>query len=338
MAANSGVKIFRDFLRDSPCRMAYMMTQQKNFTQQYAKNHHLGKSAAQERPNASRPKTAPIPPPSNLAQAITNHNLMPESVVTPKRPRTSARLIKPNLELMSTDGLLTTTSRRPPPQKPIRRPEVPRPSEQIRKRPSGSSVEDVRKRQQQQQKQSSSSKHHDREAPKRPCKICIGEDCFVPEQQQWQDLLNVTPSSSSSKSNGFRHLIGEIERIRSELTSRDGMKHIGLQQSLELINEIKQRFDSVRAASGGASYLNRLGPFQTADRRIKPRKSVRSLRFEGGRIVEKDYTKVHHRGGEEVLKAKKSKLKQVEKKFDEGPLRMLLPFMRGSLKAEKVRF
>lgn len=316
------------------------MTQQKNFTQQYVKNHHLRRSAPpQERPTASRPQTAPTPLPSNLAQAITSHNLMPESVVAPKRPRTSARLVKPNLELMSTDGLLTTASRRPT-QKPVRRPEVPqprprRPLEQIRRRPTGSSVEDIRKRKQQQQKQTSSSKQHDRDSPKRPCKICINGECFDATQQEpWQDTLNVTPSSSSAKSNGFRHLIGEIERIRSELTSRDDMKHIGLQQSLELMNEIQQRFDSVRAASGGASYLSRLEPFQTADRKIQPRKSVRSLRFEGGRIVEKDYAKVNP----QVLKVKKSKLKQVEKKFAEGPLRMMLPFMRGSLKAEKVRF
>lgn len=73
-------------------------------------------------PTASHPKTAPIPSPSNrsnLVQTITNHNLMLDSIVASKQPRTSASLAKIYLELMFSDGLLTTASRRHP-QKPIR--------------------------------------------------------------------------------------------------------------------------------------------------------------------------------------------------------------------------
>lgn len=131
------------------------------------------------------------------------------------------------------------------------------------------------------------------------------------------------------------------------------MKNISLQESLELINEIQQRINSVSlSAEGGTtattgSYLTRLEPAQTATvvgtgKRsiIKAKKSVRSLRFEGGRIIEQDYNKGNRRSqqdGEKVV-IRKAKTKQIEKKFDEGPLRCLLPLVSESLKAAQMKF
>ncbi|EAT37952.1 AAEL010114-PA [Aedes aegypti] len=339
MAANSGVKIFRDILRDSPCRMAYMMSQSKNFTQQYSKNHHLGKSIPLERPGTARPKTAPIAA-SSLAHAITAHNLMPETVMKQaERPTTSVRTVKPSINLIC-------TGTRKPDGKPSRRPEAPprqrprRPANQSSRKtpPASNSKQDIRKRPHQQSSKLESP-NTNRDSPKRPCKICIsGEDCSVPEQ--WQDLLNeYSTSTSSPSSDGFRHLIGEIEAIRSELVAREDMKNISLQDSLELINEIQQRINSVFLSNGTSegSFLNRLEPFQTAtlgvEKRstIKARKSVRSLHFEGGRIIEEDYTKGSRQpdGGRAVVR--KAKTKQIEKKFDEGPLRCLLPLNEGEI-------
>ncbi|KXJ69162.1 hypothetical protein RP20_CCG028482 [Aedes albopictus] len=351
MAANSGVKIFRDIIRDSPCRMVY-----KNFTQQYSKNHNLGKAISLERPGTSaRPKTAPIAV-SPLAHAITAHNLMPEVVVkpaVPERPVTSVRTIKPSL------GLLCTGHEKSDGKSPRRRPEAPnrqrpprRPAEPSRKTPPASnSKQDIRKRP--HQRKQLESPDANRDSSKRPCKICISdEDCAaVPEQ--WQDMINAQSSdaSASAADAGFRHLIGEIGAIRSELVSREDMKNISLQESLELINEIQQRINSVSLSAEGAtsasgSYLTRLEPAQTSTvgsgKRsiIKAKKSVRSLRFEGGRIIEQDYNKGNRRqlDGEKVAVIRKVKTKHIEKKFDEGPLRCLLPLVSESLKAARVKF
>ncbi|XP_062558849.1 uncharacterized protein LOC134223686 [Armigeres subalbatus] len=348
MAANSGVKIFRDFLRDSPCRMAYLMSQPKNFT---SKSQHLAKVITFERPGTARPKTAPMAA-SPLAHAITAHNIIEETPKTPqKRPTTSGRILKPSLNSTGND-LSCAGSRKPdgksprhPPVAPRQRPR--RPSDPPRKTPSASSnKDDIRKRPHQQKKQLGSP-HPGRDSPKKPCKICIsGEDCAVAEQ--WQDLLlNAHSLSSNSKSSdGFRHLIEEIERIRSELVAREEVKNIGLEESIELINEIQHRINSLSPTRpSGDSYLNRLAPFQTAMRdsekraTIKAKKSVRSLRFEGGRILEQDYSKLSRQRADGATETvRKGKTRQIEKKFDEGPLRCLLPFVNGSLKAKQVKF
>ncbi|XP_058456475.1 uncharacterized protein LOC131433882 [Malaya genurostris] len=335
MAANTGVKIIRDFLRESPCRKAYLLTQQKSYAHQFSKNNGLRKIPASNRHPEVRPKTAPILP-TNLAQAITGHNLMESHHPERRRPTTSGKLLKrprdPTPQRNRRPG--SGSSKCPKPSRPKR------PAEEIRQsEPPSTSDSNARRKQHNKQ---SKSPDQAQKSHKKPCKICIHEDdCQIPTQ--WQQLLNAAPKKEPS-SNGFRYLIDEIERLRAELIQRGDMKHITFRESLQLINEIKQRID---AASDTDAFLDRLVPLQTtllhsaAD--IKSRKSApRSLRFEGGRILPSDYAafKSHAVGRKEsIFKVVGSNAsRRNEKKFDEGPLRMLLPFMRGRPIQEHAKF
>ncbi|XP_055645263.1 uncharacterized protein LOC129781715 [Toxorhynchites rutilus septentrionalis] len=232
MAANTGVKIFRDFLRESPCRMAYAMTHRQNYAKQYSKNHSLRKISSKS--HQARPKTAPMMV-SNLAQAITTNKLM--EVSSRKRPTT------------------TISGKKPVPRRQENEPQRTRaPCEEIRKIPSGpSSSDDVRRKQQPPQKLK--PKHPAAKSSSRPCKICKSpDDCPIPEQ--WQKIFKINERNPPS-SDGFRHLIDEIERIRSQLIVRDDMKQIRFNESLKLINEIKQQIDSVtkKSSSFHASFI-----------------------------------------------------------------------------------
>ncbi|XP_058839431.1 uncharacterized protein LOC131694919 [Topomyia yanbarensis] len=328
MAANTGVKIIRDFLRESPCRKAYQLTQQKDYAHQYSKNYNLRKIPASNRHPEVRPNTAPILP-TNLAQAITGHNLMESHHPERRRPTTSGKLLK--------------RPRDPTPQririkrpgsdewKKSQRPIRPRRSVEQSDSPS-TSDSNIRRRQQHKQ---SKSPDQCQKAGKKPCKVCVNEEvCQIPAQ--WQDLLNVPKRVPSS--NGFRHLIEEIERIRAELIKREDMKHISFRESLQLINEINERID---AASDTNGFLDRLIPLQTtllhsiAD--IKSRKS-HSLRFEGGRILDTDYVTFKPRSGGRKENVGSGAVRRNEKKFDQGPLRMCLPFMRDRLTLDHAKF
>ncbi|KAL1402128.1 hypothetical protein pipiens_006221 [Culex pipiens pipiens] len=247
MATNTGVRFVREFLRDSPSRAAYAVVQ-RSFQQ---KPRRIPS-------NKFRPQTAPICP-SNLSRAVTAHKLLDDgSSGSRRRPTTSGRPLKPARV----------------PSKPRHRPEDVR-----RKEPSApaSSTTSLRKRPQQRQvnnkPQSQSGK-----PPVKPCKICY--EAHPAPSNRWPNLLANVPQPK----NEFRALIGKIETIREELRAQSGGH---LRDSLQLINEIRQRMDLP------ASFLGRLEPGQTqrltSRTELRKRKSCKSLHFEGGRISGKDY-------------------------------------------------
>uniref|UniRef100_A0A1Q3FT28 Uncharacterized protein n=1 Tax=Culex tarsalis TaxID=7177 RepID=A0A1Q3FT28_CULTA len=250
--------------------------------------------------NKFRPQTAPICP-SSLSRAVTAHKLLEDgSSGSRRRPTTSGRPLKPARE----------------PSKPRLRPEDVR-----RKAPSGpASSTSLRKRP--QQRQVNTSKPH--KPPVKPCKIC-NEDHRLAPSNRWPNLLANLPPAK----NEFRALIGKVETIRAELQAQAGGQ---LRDSLQLINEIRQRMDLP------GSFLDRVEPGQT--QRLTPqtdlrnRKSCKSLHFEGGRIAGKDYAAAFKKDAKKpAVSVTKFKLscatKPSRKQIDDGPLRKLMVPLLG---------
>ncbi|XP_055534569.1 uncharacterized protein LOC129724015 [Wyeomyia smithii] len=314
MATNTGMKIFRDFFRDSPCRKAYMLTHQTNFGHQYVKNNSLRK------PNRQldlRPKTAPILP-SSLAQAVANHNLLDNQYPERMRPTTSGKVLKRR------DNTPLSIRRPGSGNKPL----IPsRPRKSIvdigsRSPPTSS---DNGRRKQKHPKQFK-SKVQNQKSTIKPCKICIDEDDCVIENQS-QNL----EKKRDHASDGFEHLVQEIDNIRFQLANREDMRQISHEESLRLINEIKRMFHA------------QMEPFnatlQPEKKKLKIKEMVRSPRFSGGRISTEyfDLSKIPGRVEKDFRKAK-TMTKHTNKSFEQGPLRLLLPYMKDAISEKQVRF
>ncbi|XP_055612551.1 uncharacterized protein LOC129759168 [Uranotaenia lowii] len=317
MATNTGVNIFRDILRDSPCRMVYIAAQQ-NLAQT---GRH--KTASLVHKLSTRPVTAPITP-SSLARAIIQHQLM-DPVENKVRPATTTQKVKRSPDTNRLQKLLELSQRKTSPcresssgkrkhddssrgsrESSINRnprgrklpgcapPKHPQPTNSERKSPTDSSCKIC------------SELHHQRE--------------FIPAN--WQDRLSAAIEPPEEDINSR---ISKIRSARSRLLDEEITHPLTLQESLYLINEVHQH---APANSFFADFtpLHTSAIKGTASNPFNRRKKPKQINFEGGRIVDQDFRIITPRkpSSRVSLRAGSKPVKTATTKRADGPLRLAI--------------